>query len=194
MILFDLWVNRSLTKNECFELIETTMATGKYDMIRLLGLGRQQMATALFVSNIFYSRGHDIMTYPYIYNNRYGVQLYISTKKSMLYHRVKTNVDIDVYISELNAFNGSMYVLSGCGLACVNALEIMTRISLLGWQCIHTSYGNASQYKEDDISLKTTIRIEFIRTAASRDNPNVSFLPLNNENEFPPVVTDTQIE
>ena len=84
MILFDLWVNRSLSKNECFELIETSMNTGRYDMIRLLALGRQQMATALFVSNIFYSRGHDIMTYPYIYNNRYGVQLYISTKKSIL--------------------------------------------------------------------------------------------------------------
>ena len=194
MILFDLWVNRSLSKNECFELIESSMGTGRYDMIRLLALGRQQMATALFVSNIFYSRGHDIMTYPYVYNNRYGVQLYISTRKSILYHRVKSNVDIQVYIDELNAFEGSMYVLSGCGLACVNALEIMTRISFHGWQCVHTSYGNASQYKEDDISLKTTIRLEFIRSPPPHDNPDATVLPLNNENEFPPVNSNTQIE
>ena len=191
MILFDVWVNHTLTKNECYEMIVNGMNSSNYDMIRLFALGRQQIATALFVSNIFYSKGYNIMTFPYLYNDRHGIQLYISTTKTILYHRIKSNVDINHYLDELKRFEGSMYVVSGCGLACVNALEIMTLLSLKGWKCVHTSYGNASQYRDEDMSLKTTVRLEFVRSTIPHDSQMMPTFSLNNENEFPPVHSDT---
>lgn len=192
MILFDIWVNHTLSKNECYEMITKTISSDKYDMVRLFALGRQQIATALFVSNIFYSRGHNILTFPYIFNDRHGIQLYIEKRKSILYHRLKSNVSVEEYLNELKEFQGSQYIVSGCGLACVNALEIMTLVSMIGWRCVHTSYGNASQYKDDDISLKTTIRLEFSRVLEPHGNPNTTVFSLNNEHEFPAVGSDNK--